>query len=63
MIFCIQEKGSVIISMDGHFGLPRRKLAGQSHRDPLHGHVFFKNQFSVDEHVVSAPRRKVYDKV
>ena len=59
----IQEKGSVIISMDALFGLPRKKSAGQSHRDPLHGHVFFKNQVSVDEHVASAPQRRVYDKV
>lgn len=49
--------------MDALFGLARKKSAGQSHRDPLHGHVFFKNQVSVDEHVASAPQRRVYDKV
>ena len=59
----LQERGSVMISMDALFGLPRKKSAGQSHRDPLHGHIFFKDQPSVDEHVASSSRRNAYDKV
>ena len=52
-----------MISMDALFGLPRKKSAGQSHRDPLHGHIFFKDQPSVDEHVASSSRRNACDKV
>ncbi|CAI8006843.1 hypothetical protein GBAR_LOCUS4927 [Geodia barretti] len=58
-----KERGSVMISMDALFGLPRKKSAGQSHRDPLHGHIFFKDQPSVDENVASSSRRNAYDKV
>ena len=38
------------------------KSAGQSHRDPLYGHIFFENQRSVDEHVAAAPQRNRADK-
>lgn len=44
--------------MDALFGLPRKKAAGQSHREALHGHLFFGDQHSVDEHVASAPQQK-----
>ena len=45
--------------MDALFGLPRRKLAGESFRNPLHGHVFFGDQESVDEYVaVTASQAK-----
>ena len=53
----------MMISMDALFGLPRKKSAGQSHRDPLHGHIFFKDQPSVDEHVANSSRRNACDKV
>ena len=40
--------------MDALFGLPpRKKSAGSSVRDPLHGDVFFGDQVAVDEHVSS----------
>ena len=52
-----------MISMDALFGLPRKKSAGRSHRDPLHGQIFFKDQPSVDEHVASSSRRSACDKV
>ena len=42
-----------MLSFDALFGLPRKKSAGKSHRDPLHGHIFFGNQNDVDEHVSS----------
>ena len=47
----MKESGAMIISLDALFGLPRKKAAGKSHRDPLHGDLFFGNQSSVDEHV------------
>jgi len=49
--------------MDVLFGLPRKKSAGQSHKDPLYGHIFFKDQHSVDEHVAAAPQRNRADRV
>lgn len=39
--------------MDALFGLPRKKSAGSSTRDPLHGSLFFSDQMAVDEHVSS----------
>ena len=53
----------MILLLDALFGLPRKKYSGQSCREPLHGHIFFKSQSSVDEHVASAPQRKVCNKV
>lgn len=51
-----QTSGSMLLSMDALFGLPRKKAAGISHRDAIHGHLFFGNQRSVDEFVSdSAP--------
>ena len=43
----------MVLSLDALFGLPRKKAAGKSHRDPLHGDVFFDSQSSVDEHVAT----------
>ena len=42
------------MSMDGLFGLPRKKSAGSSFRDAIHGHLFFGEQAVVDEYVASA---------
>ena len=46
--------------MDALFGLPRKKAAGVSHRDSLHGDLFFGDQTAVDEHVASyeMPKRE-----
>ena len=44
----------MLLSMDALFGLPRKKSAGISFRDPIHGHVFFGQQERVDEHVATA---------
>lgn len=49
--------------MDALFGLPRKKSAGKSVREPVHGHLFFKEQQSVDEFVESAPSRRTSLKV
>lgn len=40
--------------MDALFGLPRKKAAGISFRDPIHGHLFFGKQERVDEFVAMA---------
>ena len=42
-----------MLSIDALFGLPRKKAAGVSYRDPLHGNLFFGDQAAVDEHVAS----------
>lgn len=39
--------------MDALFGLPRKKSAGCSYRDPLHGQLFFAQQNLVDEYVAT----------
>ena len=45
--------------MDALFGLPRKKAAGQSVREPIHGHLLFGDQASADEFVsVSAPAKQ-----
>ena len=41
----------MVLSLDAFFGLPRKKAAGKSHRDPLNGKILFANWSSVDEHV------------
>ncbi len=47
--------------MDALFGLPRKKSAGISHRDPLHGTLFFGDQAAVDEYVAAykMPRKTI----
>jgi len=47
--------------VDALFGLPRKKSAGTSHRDPLHGSLFFGDQAAVDEYVAAykMPRKNV----
>lgn len=44
--------------MDALFGLPRKKAAGVSHRDPLHGEIFFCEQSLVDQFVEDSSRTK-----
>ena len=46
-----------MLSLDALFGLPRKKSAGTSHRDALHGDLFFCDQAAVDEYVVSYEMR------
>ena len=43
--------------MDALFGLPRKKSAGISFREAIHGHLFFGQQERVDEHVALATLR------
>ena len=44
-----------MISLDAIFGLPRKKSAGRSFRQPLHGMLFFENQDEVDQFVEATP--------
>ena len=55
----LQDSGTIVLSMDALFGLPRKKSAGRSFRDPLHGDLFFGNQASVDEYVCSVGTKKI----
>ena len=47
----LQKSGQVVLSMDALFGLPRKKSAGHSLREAIHGHLFFRDQSLVDEFV------------
>lgn len=49
----------MILSMDALFGLPRKKSAGNSYRDALHGDLFFGDQAAVDEYVASNKTKKI----
>ena len=45
-------------AMDALFGLPRKKSAGTSYQDPLHGNLFFCNQSAVDQFVTDNQQPK-----
>lgn len=49
----------MVLSMDALFGLPRKKSAGNSYRDALHGDLFFGDQAAVDEYVASYKAQKI----
>lgn len=51
-------KGKNILAMDALFGLPRKKSAGISYRDPLHGELFFCSQPEVDQFVADSGKTK-----
>ncbi len=51
--FCRKQEVSYSHCMDAVFGLPRKKSAGQSFREPIHGHLFFGDQTLVDEFVLA----------
>jgi len=42
-----------IFAIDGHFGLCRKKCAGNSVRKPLHEGVYFENQDDINAYVGS----------
>ena len=46
------------MSIDALFGLPRKKSAGISHRDAIHGDLYFGKQETVDEHVAMASQKQ-----
>ena len=49
-----------MLSIDGLFGLPRKKSAGTSYVDAAHGNLFFCDQTQVDKYVTdnAGPRTK-----
>ena len=47
----LQETGTVILSMDALFGLPRKKSSGVSHHEPLTRNTYFLPQEEVDNFV------------
>ena len=51
MIIILQGRGKVIYAMDAVFGLPRKRSAGLSYRDPVNGHLLFYDQAILDEYV------------
>lgn len=44
--------------MDALFGLPRKKMAGVSYREPLHGDLLFCDQSQVDQFVADSETSK-----
>ena len=48
-----------MLSFDALFGLPRKKAAGSSYREPLHGNLMFCDQSEVDSFVSTYPNSKV----
>ena len=48
----------MVYAMDALFGLPRKKSAGTSYQDPLHGNLFFCNQSAVDQFVTESQQPK-----
>lgn len=50
---CTFQDGAVFFSIDGNFGLCRKKAAGNSVRPPLHEKAVFFDQESVDKYVAS----------
>lgn len=54
---CMQLNNVIFLSflrvttIDGHFGLCRKKSAGKSVRPPLHNGVYFEDQAEVDAFV------------
>lgn len=49
--FLYKERGTVILSMDALFGLPRKRSSGVSHQEPLNTNVFFLSQEKVDSFI------------
>ena len=49
--------------MDALFGLPRKKAAGISHRDPLHQDLFFCQQSDVDVFLAESAQQKASSNV
>lgn len=58
MLAPLQTHGKTAYAMDALFGLPRKKAAGQSYREPLHGKLCFHDQLAVDEFVAQSKQSK-----
>ncbi|XP_028417790.1 uncharacterized protein LOC114542444 isoform X2 [Dendronephthya gigantea] len=55
---CPRDNGVLIESFDALFGLPRKKSAGCSVREPLHRENIFNNQKEVDHYIENYPRKQ-----
>lgn len=53
----------MIYAIDALFGLPRKKSAGTSYREPLLGNLYFGNQSSVDQFVNESVKAKSQSEV
>ena len=53
-----QDSGKVVYALDALFGLPRKRSAGFSYRESLHGSLYFLEQSSIDEFVSKRPHSK-----
>ena len=60
---CPVDQGVLIESFDALFGLPRKKSAGSSVREPLHGQNIFNKQSDVDDFIDNYPRKQSIEKV
>lgn len=49
----------MVLSIDALFGLPRKKSSGVSHREAVHGPLFFCDQSEVDEFVNTCSTKKI----
>ena len=59
------QDGNVFYSIDGNFGLCRKRASGSSVRPPLHQQTMFFSQESIDKYVetygrIQLPPNKVY---
>lgn len=52
------EEGGQIISMDGNFGLVRKKSGGQSKNEPKFKGMYFLDQNTVEEYLEQLPEVK-----
>ena len=52
-----------MLSIDGLFGLPRKKSAGTSYRSAVHGSLFFCDQIQVDKFVKDSAGTKTVSMV
>lgn len=57
----VQHGGSAVLAMDALFGLPRKKSAGMSHRDPLFQDLLFCDQREVNMFVAESVKPKASD--
>ena len=58
ILFFFWAGGKAIYAMDALFGLPRKKVAGHSYREPLHGNLWFGDQLEVDGFVAQSQQSK-----
>ena len=59
ILYIIYQSGGIaVFAMDALFGLPRKKSAGVSYRDPLYKDLLFCDQSEVDQFVAESEQSK-----